>query len=429
VDPILGAFVASFGAAGLGALWLGARNRRSLVQVWMEVARLAGLEEVRLRTLAGWPTRVEARRGPLRVTLDATYNHAAERACTRVDIFGLSTEIGLWPQGQFPGVPRARDVAVGDGEFDSAIVVTGPPVLASALLREPVRRLVREMFAARVSQRDAGAVAESDIRVARGRLVASRVVGDQPEWIADHLGRLLALAEALRPVIDPGTRLAANARDDPEAGVRRTCLRRLASEYPGRPATMAALRQALADEDESVQVDAAIELGAEARPTLLEIATREWSSDECAARAVRELRSALPTEQARATLSLALRTRRTQTAEACLDSLSHRGPEQAEVLERVLGLTDGPLAAAAARALGHVGSAPAIVRLREAQARLAGDAALRRATREAIDAIRARLVGADAGQLALSAPEPGRVSLADESQGRLSLERDPDVPE
>jgi hypothetical protein len=87
----------------------------------------------------------------------------------------------------------------------------------------------------------------------------------------------------------------------------------------------------------------------------------------------------------------------------------------------VLGAADGPLAAAAARALAGVGSAASIVILREAEQRLPRDRALRRAVADAVAAIRSRLVGAEEGQVSLAGGEPGRVSLPDGESGRVSI--------
>ena len=91
------------------------------------------------------------------------------------------------------------------------------------------------------------------------------------------------------------------------------------------------------------------------------------------------------------------------------------------MIGRVLEMERGPLAVAAARALGRVGGTPAIVQLREAEARAPKDAQLRKAAREAIAVIRGRLTGADEGQVSLAGAEPGRVSLATDPGGRVSL--------
>jgi hypothetical protein len=79
---------------------------------------------------------------------------------------------------------------------------------------------------------------------------------------------------------------------------------------------------------------------------------------------------------------------------------------------------DPPVSVAAAQALGRVGTVAAVVPLREA-AEQGGD--LRRAARQAIAEIQARLAGAEPGQLSLAGGEAGALSLADGEPGRLTL--------
>ena len=177
----------------------------------------------------------------------------------------------------------------------------------------------------------------------------------------------------------------------------------------------------MGDVDEDVRLEAAIELGASGRPALLRIATDARAGDTCAARAIETLRSAFPADQAGTVLAQALGNRRLRTAAACIESLGRRGPDQAEAIGRVLAVEHGELARVAARALGRVGAAPAIVLLHEAVERLPRDRALREAATEATVAIRARLVGAGEGQVSLAGDEPGRVSLARDEAGRVSV--------
>jgi HEAT repeat protein len=277
-----------------------------------------------------------------------------------------------------------------------------------------------------------------------------------PDVLAEHLRDVLALAQRLTSVESLEVKLAGNAREDPVPSVRVANLRTLLEHYPEHPATHAALQAALTDGDEEVQVVAAIASGALGRPVLLEMVAREWTGDACAARAVRELRSHLPAEAACAALSHALRTRRVQTAHACLESLGHRGSRSVPAIARVLAVEHGELADAAAHALGmtnahaaekplldalmrdtsiariasaealgRVGSAAAVPLLKDAEARHPSDVALRRACRQAVAAIQSRLSGASPGQVSLVAsaagPESGQLSLPDPAEGRVSL--------
>jgi HEAT repeat protein len=75
---------------------------------------------------------------------------------------------------------------------------------------------------------------------------------------------------------------------------------------------------------------------------------------------------------------------------------------------------------AAAEALGRVGSATAVPSLKDA-AEGSSDGAFRSAARQAIAEIQARLGGATPGQLSLAEGEAGQLSLPEASSGRLSI--------
>ena len=70
--------------------------------------------------------------------------------------------------------------------------------------------------------------------------------------------------------------------------------------------------------------------------------------------------------------------------------------------------------AAVAQALKLIGTAAAVMPLREASERVS-DGALRRAARQAVATIQSRLQGASPGQLSLAAGESGQVTLAEET--------------
>src|SRR4029079_11272886 len=150
---------------------------------------------------------------------------------------------------------------------------------------------------------------------------------------------------------------------------------------------------------------------------------------------------------------------RLKAATACVEVLGGRGgAEEVEALRRVLAEEAGPLARAAAAALGqgrrdgaeaallevglhharesvrmastqplaHMGSAAAVRPLEEAAGREAG--APRRAAHQAVAEIQARLVGAAAGQLSVAsesggggAAAPGELPWPSESGGAVSI--------
>jgi HEAT repeat protein len=85
----------------------------------------------------------------------------------------------------------------------------------------------------------------------------------------------------------------------------------------------------------------------------------------------------------------------------------------------------GDVRLAAAEALGRIGTAAAVLPLREAASAHPGDGVLRQVVRESVAAIRARLTGASPGQLALAEGASGHVSLAEDPRGRVTV---PDEP-
>jgi hypothetical protein len=73
--------------------------------------------------------------------------------------------------------------------------------------------------------------------------------------------------------------------------------------------------------------------------------------------------------------------------------------------------------------LGRIGATAEVVMvLREAEARHGSDRAVRDAARTAAAAVKARLEGAEAGQLGVAAGGTGQVALADDAQGRVALD-------
>jgi len=173
------------------------------------------------------------------------------------------------------------------------------------------------------------------------------------------------------------------------------------------------------------------------------------------ARAVAALGDRISTPDLQAVLSHALRTRRVEAARSCLHAFGRRAdPQGIKALARVLTVEKGELAVAAAQALaetgeeaaqplllgalahdrpslhaacaealGRVGTAGAILPLKDLEKRSRDDAT-RRAARQAVAAIQSRLPGASAGQLSLAAADAGALSLAEDETGRLSLDDD-----
>jgi hypothetical protein len=399
------------------------QQRRDLGRTWLAAAAQCGLEDVTLRRFGTLVRHLEARRGPLAVRLAFVRAEDLARPGTRIVVEGLPRDLEIGGPSEPFGWIRTR-LPVGDDKFDAILSADGRRDHVLAVLDAATRDRAREIFAApEVGEFvvKPNANTKPSASLVNGRLTVDCYQGRGPR-LEPLLRSVLEFADALIPGDSLVPRLARNVRRDPEPAVRLNNLRELVEGSRGHPDAEEALRAALADGDEIVQLEAAVALGSAGREVLLQIASREWSSDAAAARAVSELRSALPVEQARTILAYALRTRRLETARACIESLGHRRSERADTFARVLALEDGALAAAAARALGRVGDVTVVPLLTDAQERLARDKTAREAIAEAIAAIQTRALGARAGQLSLAGDASGQLSLTRDEAGRVSLD-------
>jgi hypothetical protein len=353
---------------------------------------------------------------------------------------------------------REREIDLGDESFDARVEVHGAPERVRALLDVGTRGIVLRMLDGLLAvpgQR--GVPIRGFATLVDGHLCVE--LAEQPEppthrELHDAVAAQLALADRFQQPTDVAARLAANLEQEPLWQVRLQGLQLLATSYPTRPSTLAALRHALADERQEVVLEAAIGLGEEGRPALLELAGREQVSDATASHALDALGEAVPVAAAMAILHQALRARRLQTADACIHALGRAGGAEAgELLVKVLVRESGRLAVSAAGALratvtaaaedallaalargerdltlaaiqtlGHVGSARAVIAIQEVVASGDADAELRRAARQAVAEIQSRLPGASPGQLSIAEGEAGQLSLADDDpRGRVSL--------
>lgn len=420
-------------AAGGVAFWDALRYSRRCLRTWQDAAVSCGLTVVKISSHAAWRLKLEARVGPVAVQIESS------RRGTRVQIVapeppGLSS-LRIRPEMQTP-LGWVNEIEVGDESFDKTFSVEGPPPrLVSALLDSATRLLLLEVNAA------------SRLEIAGGELRAEMYDKDLPAL----LPLLLDLSRRLTQPVDVAQRLAESIRLDPVAGVRLRNLLLLVQECAWDSRTVKTLHVACADASSQVRLRAALELGAEGRFTLGQLAER--AEDSCSPQAIAALGGELPLESTKAILARALRKRRIPTACACLEALGRSDDEAAvhmlaKVLERESGElafaaaqalgTTGSAAAepplitalhrgerdvrvAAANALGRVGSAAAVLPLKEAAERSWGDQDLRRATRQAIAEIQTRLQGASPGQLSLAGAETGQLSLAQGEAGQLSL--------
>jgi HEAT repeat protein len=356
--------------------------------------------------------------------------------------------------------PRAREavreVEVGDFEFDDAAWVEGTPALAHAVLDRSARRALQALCQGRLDLPGHSPMAAKG-RLENGILRIELSRGARGDRLTGVVERAVALGRLLVSNADVPRRVADNLKHERIARVRLASLAALVREYPDDPATREAVLAAREDPEPEVRLRAGIALGPEGRDVLRAIAGSKGIDDDTTSKAVAALEADLTVEEATGLLGDALDARHPATAKACMVALGRRGGTGAVgVLARVLAAGTGELGAAAARALaatrdpaaegpllralaegshdvrlaaaealGDVGAAASVGPLREAEA---SDAGLRRAARQAIAQIQARLTGAEPGQLSLAGSEAGALSLADGEAGSLSLADEEQAP-
>ncbi|HKV08718.1 MAG TPA: HEAT repeat domain-containing protein [Thermoanaerobaculia bacterium] len=339
-----------------------------------------------------------------------------------------------------PQLREMSEIEIGDAAFDTLFFIEGPAPLVFALLDAEMRSLLLRVNV------------ECRLEISIGALWAD--VSD-PQ-VPGLLPLLLEVAGRLARPLNVVQGLARNAREDPEEGVRLRNLLCLVREFPRTLETLEALRNACSDPNPEIRLRAAQERGDAGRAVLLKFAGDPLEVDSVSAGAVSLLKRDLSFDLMKTFLEQALRRRRFQTARICLEALGQsRDAAAVDLLAKVLAREQGELADAAAealektgspaaeapliralererpetrmaavKALGRVGSPAAVLPLKDAAERFP-DRELRRATRQAIAEIQARLPGATPGQLSLTGAEEGQLSFAEAEAGQLSLAADP----
>lgn len=423
------------------SFWAMVQGNQSRLRSWRSAAESCGLRVEETSSPRAWRIRLHARAEPLKVWIESVdRNQRTVRITAAVP--GPPGFSGVRIRRE-PLLPRgAREIEVGDEIFDTMFFVEGPRRLVFTLLDGTTRGLLRNINALGPL-----GIAGGEIRI------------ETPEGLLDLvLPMLLDIGRRFAQRVDVAQRLAVNAAEDSQAGVRLLNLRLLVREFPGEPGTLDTLRNAAwSDLSLEIRLRAASELGVEGHPVLVALA-ESMVDDLVSAQAVSALKQILPFERVRAILDLSLRRRRLQTARACLEVLGYSGDAaDIDMLAKVMALEQGELAVtaalalgvtgcaaaepplilalqgentddvrvAAAKALGRVGSAAAVLPLKEATERSAGNPEILRALRQAIAEIQSRLPGASPGQLSLAGVEVGQLSLAQAEAGQLSLAADP----
>jgi hypothetical protein len=365
-------------------------------------------EDKLLATLRGASGGHGARVGP--------YSRGEEESGVRFVVEGLCAKVTL-RRTATAASHRDEVLETGDKEFDGAIEALGPPDQVHALLDAETRKALRELLG--------GTVRVGQLLLEGGEL---RVDVPTTGFAGEHPGlpqaahAVAALSRRLAAPEPVRERLAANARHDPVAGVRLQSLLALVGLHPDDAFMAAELRAATSDRDAEVRLRAGIALGKDGREVLLALAADTAAEDRCSARAIEALGRDFPAEQARAQLARACRDARRaplrpDSLRACIAVLGRRGGAEVTLIN-ALDLGHEQVRVAVAEALGAVGSAAAVLPLKEAAERHGG--ALQSAARNAIAEIQSRLTGSP-GELSLAEGEAGHVSLADDASGRVSL--------
>lgn len=461
------------GTAGLvvsSAASIGARMRAA--------ARRGAAQTCGLTEIEAHPTGVvTGRSGALRVRLDTVKGREAH---FRVEIEGVTDGVEITPAGRSP-VPS--DVLVGDPEVDVPLVFRGPRATVRGLLGEVARdRLVRVLtMDADVHVRAGGLVAELRRRLNYAGSFAEWLtplleLAHALEPGPSDADRLAAIARKDRLEGVRASALESLAKDLPHDPLTRPALHDAARDRSRAVRLQAALAlggegcRALHELALDVATPTALATAAvdglarhredeEARELLYALAAA--ADDAVAVAAVEALGQQLTLARARPLLEAAAADLRVPLARALLRWLGRGGGPEAAVVEALLARRLGRessllspkgaaiallavealgeiasaagedvlitalasalpgVPAAAARSLGHAGTARAVPSLRDAEER-GGE--LRRAAREAVALIQSRLEGATPGQVSLAGGEEGQLSVAEGRDGRVSLE-------
>jgi HEAT repeat protein len=450
----MGGWLAVTGLGTLAASMYDRKVRRARVELWMAVAEGLGLTWIDGAAPLVGKARLEAKAGRTKVSFERY--KANKVALTTVAVQGNSGISLLREELATPALKK-RELELGDETFDAAVNIHGGPERVRAILDAETRRIAMRMLNGLLDVEGERPVwTRAAMSLSEGELRA--VFDERPEpptqdELAETLAAMLSLVKRFQRPADLAARLSATVENEPLWRVRLRGLELLSVSYPKHPATLGALRHALADEHPEVRLHAAMFLGEEGTPTLLALASA-LDEDTTSAQAIAALGGRFAADAAESVLRQALRLRRLQSAEACIHALGRTGGDGAGgLLAKVLAIESGALAQAAARALGsrggaeaerallaalesgapdlalpvvealgRVGSARAVPPIQDAAAGPGSSGDLRRAARQAVAEIQSRLSGASPGQLTLADGEAGQLSLADDDpRGRVSL--------
>lgn len=318
----------------------------------------------------------------------------ANQAAVAIEVGPVDPGFTLRPEGAVARLIHS-DVEVGEPEFDERVLVEGDSAVALAMLPAETRRTVEIV------------VVHGNGTVANGMVRSTvRYLGQAPST----LDSMLELAREFRqpdPEKVPAL-LAQRALQDASSKIRLRAFQELASSFEGSETLLATARKLRESSELPLRLEAL-------RALLNEPAPEGTDAGEELARLVQ--RGNLDASQSREALVSLAR------------GLARRGdPASQPRLLKLLEDPDVSVRKAAAEALGQVGDVSAVAPLR----RLADSGQLfrsgpARAAELAIEEIKGRAGGSQAGEVSLAAVEPlqGAVSPSEESEavegGEVSL--------
>lgn len=429
----------------LSAMKEGRQRREQSFRAWQAAARKLGLsfsgpEATRSisGSLNGVPVRADFRRerrgaGKTSRTEERVVFCAGGRG-------QIPTSLAVRRDSTFRSLGRlvyGQDEKVGDPDFDDPVEVSRMDAWVCAALSEEARRLLCSLV-------EKGGEA-------RGGQLSYECLTDSSQdtaWLVEMLELLSQLTQRL--TVTNGSlhqRLADNAKSDPSPGVRLQSLRFLTDAATRTPSELLAstARVLLTDEQVSVRLLAALQLGPEGSPVLGELVMNPQVATALRVQALRELDTQgapdldavlakllgpSPPELVCTALTI-IAARRLDVfsaavvecaasehesvrvaAAAALGSLSASAGEA--TLIRLLSDSSSDVQCASATSLGVTGSVAAVEPLLPLAERF-GRAQLRQAARGAIGRIQSRLGNAEAGSLSLADDHElaGAVAIAD----------------
>ena len=381
------------------SFYLGHLADKKLSTVWQRTAEQLDLSFVRDYELFG---QIDDLQIAAFVYTQGSGKNAQTR--TRVSVRGdrMSTVVRIRGEGFFSSF-FSNDIVVGDPPFDNTVKLAGDEVAALALFDENTRRLVRGAVSSGWAYE--GGVWVLDVG---GRL--SDALGHRINAGVD-LAKVMTLREA-----DMATRLASRAAHDSLVVIRKRALEHLIRHFGADPNTLHALDVACADSDPGIRLLAAAHQGN------LEVLNALAQSGESVSQRVEAfeamVRVAPHDEPVRNTVVQWLgfdQPEHRPLRIAAIDAAARVEVADIEArLLEVLGADDDETKLSTIHALGALGTVavvPALIPYRDKVFAFA----LKGAAKDAILAIQARVMGADAGALALAA-DGGGLALATETK-------------